>query len=170
MEKSEKNLTTREKCEGEECAGPKSRGGLAGALGRGLGTKDVPLKNVRAVFRQSHGGTSDLHRVKILILIRRQGRIQVGHQRGDSYLITKGIGGSEEVTNGFVYEVGAGTNDNQSPCSAAGARFDFDSPAYSRLQIRRALMAALPHFVVTEPAADVGQLDSLCSVGVVVGV
>lgn len=148
------------------------RGGgvLAGALGRGLGSKDVPLKNVRAVFRQGHGGAGDLHRVKILVLIGRQGRIQVGHQRGNGYLIANGIGGSEEVTNGFVYEVSAESNDYQSLVSAAGARVDFHSPACSRLQIGRALMAALPHFVVTEPAADVGQLDSLCPVRVVIRV
>jgi hypothetical protein len=114
VEKSEKNLTTREECEREsERNAQDPMSGLAGALGRGLGTKDVPLKNVRAVFRQGHGGAGDLHSVKILVLIGRQGRIQVGHQRGDSYLITNGIGGSKQVTNGFVYKVGASTDDNQ---------------------------------------------------------
>lgn len=88
--------------------------GLARALGGGLGSKDVALEKVRTIFRQSHGGTGHLHSVKVLILIRRQGRIQVGHQRGDCYLITYGIGGPKQVPNGFVYEVGAGASDNQS--------------------------------------------------------
>lgn len=96
----------------KECAEPNS--GLAGALGRGVGSKDVALENVRAVLRQSHRSTGYLHSVKVLVLIGRQGRIQVGHQRGNGYLITNGIGGSKEVTNGFVNEVSAGTDDNQS--------------------------------------------------------
>jgi hypothetical protein len=88
---------------------------LARTLGRGLGSKDVALKNVvRVVSSHSHGGASNFQGVKILVLIGRQGRIHVDHQRGDGYLITDGIGGSKQVTNGFVYEVSAGTRDYQS--------------------------------------------------------
>ena len=83
-------------------------------MGRRLGTKDVTLKRVRTGFGQGHGSAGHLHGVEILILVRRQGRIQIGHQRGDSYLITSGIGGAEQVTNGFVDEVSADTSDNQS--------------------------------------------------------
>ena len=88
--------------------------GLARALGRNLGSKDVTLKRVRTDFGQGHCGPSHLHRVEILILVGGQCRIQVGHQRGDGYLIAGGIGGSKEVTNGFVYKVSADTGDNQS--------------------------------------------------------
>jgi len=77
-----------------------------------MGSKDITLKHVRADFGQGHGGTGHLHSVEILILVRRQGRIQIGHQRGNSYLITKGIGGSEKVTDGFVYEVSADIGDD----------------------------------------------------------
>ena len=107
-----KNLTTRGSHEGGNARNPISS--LARTLGRSLGPQDVPLKNIRAEFRQGHGGTGHLDGVKILILVGRQGRIQVGHQRGNGYLITRRIGGSEQVTNGFVYEVGAVTGDNQS--------------------------------------------------------
>ena len=94
-------------------AGPISS--LARALGRGVGSEDVTLENVRAVFGQGHCGTGYLHSVKILVLIGRQGRVHVGHQRGNGHLITDGIGGSKQVADGLVYEVGAGTDDNQSP-------------------------------------------------------
>lgn len=88
---------------------------LARALGRSLGSQDIALKHVRAEFGQGDGGTGHLDSVEILILVGRQGRVQVGHQRGNSYLITSGIGGSEQVTNRFVDEVGANTaDDNQS--------------------------------------------------------
>ena len=102
----------RRKIYGKECAGPISS--LARALGGSLGSEDVALKHIRADFRQGYGGSGHLYSVKILILVRRQCRIQVGHQRGNSYLITGGIGGLKQVTNGFVYKVSADTSDNQS--------------------------------------------------------
>ena len=88
---------------------------LARALGRTVGSQDVALERVRPNFRQGYGGAGDLDRVEILILVRRQGRVQVGHQRGNGYLVTNRIGGLEQVADGFVDEVGADTGDNQSP-------------------------------------------------------
>ena len=61
---------------------------------------DVDELLVPKQTRRKHGA-SDLHHVKILILIGRQGRIQVRHQRDNSYFIANRIGGLEEVTNGF---------------------------------------------------------------------
>ena len=71
--KNSRKILQQEKNAREGCAGPMSS--LAGALGRGLGSKDVALEGVGAVFRQSPGSTSDLHSVKILVLIGRQSRI-----------------------------------------------------------------------------------------------
>lgn len=47
---------------------------------------------------------------------------------------------------------------------------DFHSPACSCLQIDHGMVTALSRFVVGEPTTDVGHLNSLCSVGVVIGV
>ena len=87
---------------------------LARAVGGRLGPEDVALKHVGADFRQGDGGTGDLDGVEILILVGRQGGVEVCHQRGDGYLVATGIGGLEQVTNGFMNEVSADTNDNQS--------------------------------------------------------
>lgn len=141
-----RKILQQEKHMRKECAEPIPS--LARALGR-MGSKDVSFKYVRAGFGQGYGGTSHLHSVKVLVLIGRQGRIQIGHQRGNSYLIAEGIGGSKQVTNGFMDEVSATSG----------------SP-----QIDRAVLAALPRFVITETAADVRHLDPLGSVCVVVGV
>ena len=79
-----------------------------------MGSQNVALERVRAGFRQGYGGTGDLDGVEILVLIRRQGRVQVRHQRRDGYLVTSGIGGLKQVADGFVDEGGADTGDNQS--------------------------------------------------------
>ena len=111
------NLTTRER-HGKECAEPISS--LARALGRRPWSKDIALKHIRTNFGQGHGGSGHLYGVEILKFVGRQRRIQVGHQRGNGYLITGGIRRLKQVTNGFVYKVSADTGDNQSQCSAAG--------------------------------------------------
>lgn len=141
-----RRILQQEKNVRKECAEPIPS--LARALGR-MGSKDVSFKYVRAGFRQGYGGTSYLNSVKVLVLIGRQGRIEIGHQRGNGYLIAEGIGGSKQVTNGFMDEVSATSG----------------SP-----QIDRAMMAALPRFVITETAADVGHLDPLRPVCVIIGV
>ena len=43
------------------------------------------------------------------------------------------------------------------------------SPASRSLQIGCPVVAALPSFVIAESTADVGHLDALCSVSVVIG-
>ena len=89
----EEKSYNKRKVRGRECV--RRISSLARALGRSVGPEDVTLEHVRADFRQGPGGTGHLNSVKILILVRGQGRIKVGHQRGDSYLITSGIGGSK---------------------------------------------------------------------------
>jgi len=163
-----KNLTTRGRHTREECAEHISS--LARALGRSLGPKDITLKRVRADLRQGHGGTGHLHGVEILILVGRQGRIQVGHQRGNSYLITSGIGGSEKVTDGFVYEVGAVPAIINLLFRNRNDGADFHLPTCSSLQFDCAVVAALPCLVVARSATDVRHLDSLCPMRVVIGV
>lgn len=79
-----------------------------------MGSKNITLEHIRADFRQGHGGSGHLHSVEIFVFVGRQCRIEVGHQRGDGYLITGGVGSLKEVTNGFVYKVSADTGDNQS--------------------------------------------------------
>ena len=117
---------------------------LARALGRSLGSKDVAFKHVRADFRQGHGSSGHLYGVEIFILVRRQCRIQVGHQRGDSYLITSGVGGLKQVANGFVYKVSADTGDNQSLVCNRDDGMDCHLPACRGLQFGRTVVAALP--------------------------
>jgi hypothetical protein len=150
------------------CAEPISS--LARALGRSLGSKDVALKHVRADFRQGHGGSGYLHSVEILVLVGRQGRIQVGHQRGNGYLITGGIGGLKQVTNGFVDKVSADTGDNQSLVLQPERWSGFSLTGLQQSSVRRAMVAALSHLVITEPATNVRHLDSLCPVRVIIGV
>ena len=95
----------------EECAEPSAN--LARAVGR-LGSKNITFEHIRADFRQGHGGTGHLHSVEIFVFVGRQCRIQIGHQRGDGYLITGGVGSLKQVTNGIVNKVSADTGDNQS--------------------------------------------------------
>ena len=108
-----KSLQQGEEKRKEECKDHTSS--LARALGRTMGPQDVALEHIRAGFRQGYGGTSDLDGIEILVLVGRQGRVQVRHQRRDGYLVASGIGGLEQVANGFVDEGGADTGDNQSP-------------------------------------------------------
>ena len=88
---------------------------LARTLGRAVRSQDVALEHVRAGFRQGYGGAGDLDGVEILILVRRQGRVQICHQRRDGDLFTNRVGGLEQVAHGFVDEIGAVTGNNQSP-------------------------------------------------------
>ena len=125
------------KAYGKECAEPISS--LARALGRRLGSKDIALKHIRTNFRQGHGGSGHLYSVEILKFVGRQCRIQVGHQRGNGYLITGGIGGLKQVTNGFVYKVSADTGDNQSLVlqPERWSRFSLTGLRQSSIQPRR---------------------------------
>lgn len=88
-----------------------------------MGSKNIALKHIRADFREGYGGSGHLHRVEIFVFVGGQCRIQVGHQRGDGYLITSGVGGLKEVTNGLVYKVSADTGDNQSLVLQPGRRW-----------------------------------------------
>lgn len=108
-DRAEKSYNRRKR---KECA--ESISSLARALGRSLGSEDVALKRIRTDFRQGHGGSGHLDSVEILILVGRQCRIEVGHQSGNGYLITSGVGGLKQVTNGFVYKASADTDDDQS--------------------------------------------------------